>query len=171
MHSRSSKRVITAFDIKQLSPDLPRLESLAQASLPAYARPHEGRSRNMSAIRSKNTMPELFVRRALHRTGFRFRLHPKHFPGNPDLVLPRFRTAIFVHGCFWHGHDCRIAHKPKTNSAYWSAKISRNRARDSVNAALVEAAGWQCVVIKECALTDDLAEVIRGLNWLKRLRT
>ena len=89
------------------------------------------RSRMMAGIRGKDTKPELIVRRFLHRAGLRFRLHAK-LPGKPDLVLPKHRAAVFVHGCFWHGHDCaRGSRQPKTNADYWIAKIGRNRARDA----------------------------------------
>src|ERR1700719_94774 len=103
----------------------------------------EVRRRTMQAVKSKNTAPELLVRSLAHRMGYRFRLHRKDLPGKPDLVFPGTRKAIFVHGCFWHGHDCaRGARVPKTNRDYWRAKIARNRARDLKTLAVYEAMGW-----------------------------
>lgn len=111
------------------------------------------RSANMSRIRSKDTRPELKVRSTLHRLGFRFRVHRKDLPGRPDIVLPRYRTAIFVNGCFWHRHaDCREASRPKTNSEFWESKIARTVERDLDNYADLAASGWQVVVLWECEL-------------------
>jgi DNA mismatch endonuclease, patch repair protein len=89
------------------------------------------RSANMAAVRSKDTQPELLVRRSLHAAGFRFRLHVRDLPGNPDVVLPRLRYALFVHGCFWHGHYCKRGNLPTTNVAFWSKKIETNLQRDA----------------------------------------
>ena len=115
----------------------------------------ELRSRTMRAVRSKNTKPELFVRRLVHAMGFRFRLHRMDLPGSPDLVFPGRRKVIFVHGCFWHGHDCaRGARRPKTNAEYWIAKITRNRRRDNETYRLLADAGWTLCVIWECELRD-----------------
>ena len=115
----------------------------------------EQRSAVMRRVKGKNTSPELKVRRALHRLGARFRLHRKDLPGAPDIVLPGRKLAIFVHGCFWHGHDCaRGARAPRTNADYWSAKIARNRARDEANLAALVAKGWRTIVVHECALRD-----------------
>lgn len=135
--------------------------------LPDFDTPPPERSRNMRAIRSKDTRPEIAVRRALHAKGLRFRLQRRDIPGNPDLVLPRFRTVIFVHGCFWHGHDCKVGHTPQTNSAYWTAKIQRNVARDMATLPLVERAGWHGIVIRECTLSEDIAETVMFLLNLK----
>ncbi|MGP8252191.1 MAG: very short patch repair endonuclease [Terracidiphilus sp.] len=93
------------------------------------ARPSAARSANMAKIRSKDTKPEMLVRRALHRLGFRFRLHVRDLPGHPDIVLPKHRTIIEVKGCFWHGHNCNDGRTPKTNKAYWLPKLERNEAR------------------------------------------
>lgn len=113
------------------------------------------RSAVMRAVRGKNTGPELKVRRAAHALGYRFRLHRKDLPGSPDLVFPRLKAAIFVHGCFWHGHDCaRGARTPKTNEDYWRAKIARNVARDARTSAELEALGWRVETIWECELKD-----------------
>lgn len=117
------------------------------------SRTPQQRHDNMAAIRSKNTRPEIIVRQYLWRNGFRFRLHDKKLPGRPDLVLPRYRTAIFVNGCFWHGHtDCPYFRLPKTNTDFWSAKIARNRARDARNIALLHSQGWYTITVWECQL-------------------
>ncbi len=113
------------------------------------------RSRTMRAVKSKNTTPEMIVRRLVHGMGYRFRLHRKDLPGSPDLVFPSRRLALFVHGCFWHGHDCaRGARMPKTNADYWTAKIGRNRRRDADNIRALKAAGWRSCIIWECELRD-----------------
>jgi len=115
----------------------------------------ELRSRTMRAVRSKNTKPELIVRRLVHALGFRFRLHRRDLPGSPDLVFPSRRKVIFVHGCFWHGHDCaRGSRQPKTNVDYWITKISRNRNRDNETRQLLSNAGWASLIIWECELRD-----------------
>jgi len=113
----------------------------------------ELRSRIMRAVKATDTAPEMAVRSLVHRMGFRFRLHRKDLPGKPDLVFPRFRKVIFVHGCFWHGHHCaRGARMPKTNAQYWRGKISRNALRDTANAAALRKLGWRVAVIWECEL-------------------
>lgn len=106
----------------------------------------------MSGIRAENTQPELAIRKGLHARGFRFRLHANDVPGKPDLVLPRYRAAIFVHGCFWHGHDCHLFKMPSTRPEFWSAKIDRNRARDTIVRAQLDESGWRYLAIWECAL-------------------
>ncbi|MCY0856855.1 very short patch repair endonuclease [Cupriavidus sp. D39] len=109
----------------------------------------------MRAVKSKNTGPELIVRRIVHSLGFRFRLHRQDLPGSPDLAFIGRRKAIFVHGCFWHGHDCpRGARVPKTNSTYWLAKIARNRERDAAAIERLTAIGWQIHIVWECELKD-----------------
>lgn len=127
------------------------------------------RSRNMRAIRSKNTKPELTIRRLLHGAGFRFRLHRKDLPGSPDLVLPRHKVVIFVHGCFWHGHECHLFKVPKTRSAFWIDKIAANRVRDRESTEHLLAAGWRVLTIWECALkgsrrrsNDELIQSMLG---------
>lgn len=111
------------------------------------------RRRTMQAVKSENTAPERAVRSLVHRMGLRFRLHRKDLPGKPDLVFPRFRKVIFVHGCFWHGHTCaRGGRPPKANADYWKSKISRNMARDIANAAALRGQGWSACVIWECEL-------------------
>ena len=134
----------------------------------------------MSCIRGKNTKPEILVRKGLHARGFRFRLHNKKLPGSPDIVLPRYCVAIMINGCFWHGHKgCRYATKPKTNVEFWEAKIARNRHRDEVTEAHLQALGWHVVTIWECELKgksiatsrlDELVEEIRaaGVALLER---
>lgn len=106
----------------------------------------------MSGIRGKNTKPELTVRKALHALGFRYRLHSADVPGKPDLILPKYRAAIFVHGCFWHGHDCPLFRVPDTRREFWLAKIERNRARDLQVDDQLSEAGWRRLVIWECAM-------------------
>lgn len=108
------------------------------------------RSQLMSRIRSKDTKPELAVRQILHRLRYRFRLHRKDLPGRPDIVLPRHRKIILVHGCFWHGHTCRLASKPKSNEGYWTGKIAKNKERDARNLAALEEAGWTVLELWEC---------------------
>ncbi|XBQ16166.1 MAG: very short patch repair endonuclease [Oceanicaulis sp.] len=113
------------------------------------------RSAVMAKVRQKNTGPELTVRRLAHRMGYRFRLHRKDLPGSPDIVFPGRKKAVFVHGCFWHGHDCpRGSRKPKQNAAYWSAKIARNTARDAEAEAGLRALGWDVLIVWECGLKD-----------------
>ena len=106
----------------------------------------------MSGIRGKDTKPELAIRKALHASGFRFRLHSRNVPGKPDLVLPKYRAAVFVHGCFWHGHDCPFFKVPDTRRDFWLAKIEGNRTRDNVVREQLVQAGWRRLVIWECAL-------------------
>jgi DNA mismatch endonuclease (patch repair protein) len=108
------------------------------------------RSANMRAIKSKNMQPELRVRSETHKLGYRFRLHRKDLPGNPDLVFGPRKKVIFVHGCFWHSHNCKTAHVPKSNQPYWGPKLQRNRARDVINIEALRAEGWQILVIWEC---------------------
>lgn len=105
----------------------------------------------MRAIRSKDTTPEVVVRRLLHGVGYRYRLHRKDLPGKPDIVLPGWLTVILVNGCFWHGHDCaRGSRQPKENADYWKVKIARNVERDLTSTAALQEAGWRIVVVWEC---------------------
>jgi DNA mismatch endonuclease (patch repair protein) len=118
----------------------------------------ETRSAVMRRVRAKDTTPELAVRRALTRLGVRYRLHRKDLPGKPDVVMPGRRLALFVHGCFWHGHDCaRGARVPKQNRDYWTAKVARNVARDARNRQALAAAGWRVETLWECELKDAAA--------------
>jgi len=126
--------------------------------------PTEQRSRNMAAIRSTDTKPELFVRRAAHAAGFRYRLHRRDLPGRPDLVFSRYRLVAFVHGCFWHGHVCKEAKPPRTNLTYWQPKIAGNVARDRRSVAKLRRAGWRVVVIRECELSAGTRRLINRLR-------
>lgn len=110
------------------------------------------RSRMMAGIRATNTRPELLLRRGLHARGFRFRLHDRKLPGKPDIVLPRYRTVIFAHGCFWHGHDCHLFKWPKTRETFWRDKIARNRTVDLQTEAALAGLGWRRASVWECAL-------------------
>ncbi|WP_300037416.1 very short patch repair endonuclease [uncultured Roseobacter sp.] len=112
----------------------------------------EVRRKNMSRIRARDTRPELIVRRGLHALGFRFRLHDKRLPGKPDLVLPKHHAVIFVHGCFWHGHDCAMFRWPATRPEFWRSKIEGNQQRDARQLAALKQAGWRCALVWECAL-------------------
>jgi DNA mismatch endonuclease (patch repair protein) len=129
----------------------------------------EKRSDVMRAVRGANTRPEIALRKALFAQGLRYRLHESRLPGRPDIVLPRHRSAIFVNGCFWHGHDCpRGRRRPKANARYWREKIARNRARDVKSAAALRRLGWRVFLVWECGLKDpgraaqSLARRIRG---------
>ncbi len=113
------------------------------------------RSEIMARIKGKDTAPELAVRRLLHAMGFRFRLHRHDLPGKPDLVLPRWRTVILVHGCFWHGHRCKDGRRPKSNEGYWTPKLDRNRKRDVRTISALRRLGWRVVVIWACQTTDE----------------
>ena len=114
------------------------------------------RSRMMSGIQSKNTKPEMLVRRYLHAQGFRYRLHTRELPGSPDLVLPKYRVVIFVHGCFWHRHaSCRFATQPSSNIERWETKFQINVERDARNVAALQATGWRVLVVWECELKRE----------------
>ncbi len=109
----------------------------------------------MQAVKSKDTAPELLVRRLAHSLGYRFRLHRKDLPGKPDLVFPRLHKALFVNGCFWHGHDCaRGARVPVQNRPYWTRKIARNKERDAATRTALTALGWKVAVLWECELKE-----------------
>lgn len=115
------------------------------------------RSRMMAAIKSRDTRPEMIVRRDLHRRGFRFRLHDRRLPGKPDLVLARHRAAIFVHGCFWHGHDCPFFRWPKSRPEFWRTKIGCNIERDREVQEAIRAEGWRVLTVWECAFRGKQA--------------
>jgi DNA mismatch endonuclease, patch repair protein len=122
----------------------------------------ERRSENMRRIKSKGMKPELAVRQLAHRLGYRYRLHRKDLPGKPDLVFGPAHKAIFVHGCFWHGHDdpaCRDGRAPRSNQSYWLPKLTRNKGRDAASVAALKAAGWHVLVVWECETRD--AAVLR----------
>jgi DNA mismatch endonuclease (patch repair protein) len=123
----------------------------------------EIRSRMMAGIRSRDTSPEMKVRRLLHRHGFRYRLHQKDLPGKPDLVLPRYRVCIFVHGCFWHRHPgCRFATTPSTRPEFWQSKFDQNVARDTRNKNALLTMGWRVLELWECGIRGPEAE----MSWL-----
>ena len=141
------------------------------------------RSRMMSGIRSGNTKPELLIRKGLHALGFRYKLHDRNLAGRPDMVFPRYRAAVFVHGCFWHGHDCPLFKLPETRRDFWLSKIERNRERDERVLEQLYASGWRTLTVWECSIrgryriglpetlqtvagwlqSDELAGSIRGL--------
>lgn len=123
----------------------------------------------MRRVRGKDTKPELRVRRALHRAGFRFTLHRRDLPGSPDIVLPRYHVAVWVNGCFWHGHHCRKGRsRPSANSAFWKAKIERTIERDRSGEQAAVVAGWKPRIIWECSLESNLADLLSELAELRR---
>lgn len=127
----------------------------------------------MAGIRSKDTKPERLVRSALHRAGFRFRLHDAKLPGHPDVVLPRWRAVVFVNGCFWHGHACRFFRLPATRQDFWRNKIDRNRTNDANAVSGLRAQGWRVAIVWECALRSDAAirdaALCRLVEWVPSL--
>lgn len=130
------------------------------------------RSRMMSGIKSKDTTPELLLRKNLHRRGFRYRLHTSKLPGRPDMVFPRFDAVLFAHGCFWHGHDCSLFRWPQTRREFWEEKIRGNQARDIRNEQMLLDAGWRVGKVWECAFKGrdriGVDEVIEQCaNWLE----
>lgn len=129
------------------------------------------RSRMMSGIRARNTKPEILIRSLLHRQGFRFRLHARELPGKPDIVLPRFHAVIFIHGCFWHGHDCPLFKWPSTRPEFWRDKIGRNQTNDRKAMDALQANGWRIGVVWECALRGknrDVEGVAQKMaDWLR----
>lgn len=129
------------------------------------------RRRTMQAVRSKDTKPELAVRRIVFKLGYRYRLHKNDLPGKPDLTFIGRRKVVFVHGCFWHGHTCVRGNRlPKTNTEYWCAKIARNKARDAANMAKLKASCWRVLVIWECELKDTLRLTSKLDNFLNCAR-
>lgn len=124
----------------------------------------------MSRIRDKDTQPELIVRSALHRRGYRFRLHRRDLPGRPDIVLPRHGKVVLVHGCFWHGHGCSIAPTPKTNQGYWIPKIAGNRARDARSLAALTELGWDVLQVWECEIKDRVQLEARLVKFMSQPR-
>ena len=126
----------------------------------------------MAAVRSRNTGPELTIRRALHARGFRYRLHDPSLPGKPDIVLRRFRAVVFVHGCFWHGHDCPLFRMPGTRREFWEAKIGRNQERDAEVREALHLAGWRSLTVWECAIRGtrrlNFDELLDGISrWVE----
>lgn len=128
------------------------------------------RSYIMSRIRGKDTKPELLLRRALYRAGFRYRLHAKKLPGTPDIVLPRHRTAIQVRGCFWHSHTCRDGHLPQSREDYWGPKLEANRLRDRRDDRRLRKMGWRVIVVWECQCVTP-RKLDAQLERIKRLLT
>ena len=132
----------------------------------------EKRSQMMSGIRGKNTKPELIVRKQLFARGYRYRLHAKGLPGKPDIIFPALKTAIFIHGCFWHLHKCHLFKWPKSNPKFWQGKIEGNRKHDLNKQKELKKAGWRVLVIRECAMKgktriplEDLTD--RVVDWLE----
>ena len=129
----------------------------------------EVRSYNMSRIRSNNTKPEVLVRSYLHKHGFRFRKNDRRYPGKPDIVLPKYRTVVFVNGCFWHKHNCPRFVMPKSNTDYWINKIEGNVKRDAEHYQKLKAMGWRVIIIWECEVSDEtlcnlIEQIRRGNN-------
>jgi DNA mismatch endonuclease, patch repair protein len=124
----------------------------------------DARSKLMSRVRGTNTAPEMTVRRALHAVGYRFRLHRRDLAGKPDIVMSRYRTAVFVHGCFWHGHSCKRRQMPQTNEEFWRQKISRNRERDDAATESLRQSGWRVMTIWQCELHTGLTELRSDLG-------
>lgn len=130
----------------------------------------ETRSYNMSRIKSKNTKPEMLVRRFLHKNGFRYRLHVKDLPGKPDIVLPKYKSVIFIHGCFWHGHEgCKYYVVPKTRTEWWVEKIDKNKSNDIKAQGTLISTGWNIVNIWECAIKSKQNFTNWSGNLLKEL--
>lgn len=125
----------------------------------------------MAGIRGRDTRPEWLIRRALHRLGFRYRLHVRTLPGRPDLVFPGSHAVIFIHGCFWHGHDCQLFKWPKSREQFWREKITGNRRRDTRAVSSLEADGWRVATVWECALRGEhqnlTAVTAKLVAWLK----
>ena len=131
------------------------------------------RSRMMAGIQSKNTKPETIIRKGLHARGFRYSMHPKNLPGKPDIVMPKWRVAIFVHGCFWHRHGCYLSKLPATNAAFWESKLAANQHRDALVKQQLAAAGWRTATVWECATrgktaTENLPNLLDDLAcWIR----
>jgi len=131
----------------------------------------EKRSWNMSRIRGENTRPELAVRSMLHRLGYRFRIADKTLPGKPDIVLPRYRAVVFVHGCFWHRHPgCKYAYMPKSKGEFWSQKFEANVLRDKNNLSLLKKAGWLPIVVWECEIKQDATATLGSVSRVLQRR-
>jgi DNA mismatch endonuclease, patch repair protein len=137
------------------------------------------RSRIMSHIRSKNTTPEIMLRKFLFKKGFRYRVHTKSLPGKPDIVLPKYKTVIFVNGCFWHQHDgCKSSKIPKSKQDYWEAKLAHNRERDALNIANLTSLGWRVLTVWECELSkkncsrfEEIASILVEEEFITRKTT
>ncbi len=124
----------------------------------------EERSNLMSKIHSTNTTIEIKVRKYLFSKGFRFRVNDKRYAGRPDIVLPKYKTIIFIHGCFWHGHpNCKVSHVPKSNDGYWSVKLKKNVERDNQHVILLESQGWRVITLWECDIKKDFENTMDRL--------
>ena len=126
------------------------------------------RSSIMSSVRSKNTKPEMYVRSTLHNNGLRFRLHRKDLPGSPDIVLTKFKTVIFVNGCFWHGHNCPKGRRPASNLDFWNEKLDQNLRRDEENYTSLREMGWRVVVIWECEIVNATEKIVGELRLARQ---
>lgn len=126
------------------------------------------RSRNMAAVRRRDTAPEVLVRSYMHRMGLRFRLHDTSLPGSPDIILRRHNTVVFVHGCFWHGHSCPRGNAPSTRQEFWLPKLIRNRKRDQLQVQSLRDLGWRVLVVWECQTKDGTRLVRRLRRWFRR---
>ena len=124
------------------------------------------RSYNMSRIQGRDTRPEIRARKLLHAMGFRYRLHVKDLPGKPDLVFPAAKAVLFVHGCFWHGHDCPLFRWPKTRADFWQIKIGRNQSNDQKHLAALRDAGWRVAIVWECALRSGVDVGVALAEWI-----
>lgn len=132
----------------------------------------EKRSQMMAGIKGKNTKPEMLMRSALHRLGFRYKLHGKGMPGKPDMVFPKYKAVLFVHGCFWHGHSCHLFKWPSSRPEFWQTKINRNREVDQISTAKLEQMGWRVGVVWECAVRGraklPFTDVVESVaKWLQ----
>ncbi len=135
----------------------------------------ETRSRMMAGIRNRNTRPEIHVRKLLHARGYRYRLGSTGIPGKPDIVLPKYRVVVFVHGCFWHGHQCEIFRWPKSNQKFWRTKIGGNMRRDQANLDRLIREGWSVLTVWECVLRHSTESQIaskldRASQWIRKVR-
>lgn len=122
------------------------------------------RSWIMAQVTSRNTVPEIYVRRAIHRSGYRFSLHSRNLPGAPDVILPKYKMVIFIHGCFWHWHGCKRSRMPSSNKDYWTKKIAKNVQRDKECQAKLSSLGWECRIIWECELAKSTIHLISELD-------
>lgn len=140
---------------------------MAKAKSLSYIDVSAATRRRMQAVRGEDTAPELRVRRLLHAMGYRFRLHVKKLPGSPDIVLPKYKKIVLIHGCFWHGHmDCKRSKLPANNSETWRSKIASNQARDLRNTSALHDLGWDILVVWECETRDQVALVKRLKEFL-----
>ncbi|WP_352996566.1 very short patch repair endonuclease [Mesorhizobium sp. M1273] len=126
----------------------------------------ERRGALMARVKQRNTKPEMTIRQLLHSRGWRYRIHVKNLPGTPDIVFPRRKVAIFVHGCFWHGHSCKLGSLPKTRSEFWSQKIVGNRQRDDRKRDELQQSGWQVLIVWQCELADQSSMLQRIESFL-----